>query len=70
MERYPWGSGDEPYQRSGDFLARIEDLKKSGMNDVEIAKAVGITTGQLRIQRSLATDERIVTGKQIGRAHV
>ena len=56
--RYPWGSGDEPYQRSGDFLARIEDLKKSGMNDVEIAKAVGITTGQLRIQRSLATDER------------
>lgn len=21
--RYPWGSGDDPYQHSGDFLSRI-----------------------------------------------
>ena len=27
--RYPWGSGDNPYQHSGDFLSRVEELKKS-----------------------------------------
>ena len=28
--RYPWGSGDNPYQHSGDFLSRVEEMKKSG----------------------------------------
>ena len=56
--RYPWGSGDEPYQRSGDFLARINDLKSHGLNDTDIAKTVGLTTTQLRTQRALAVDER------------
>ena len=28
--RYPWGSGENPYQRSGDFLSRVEELEKSG----------------------------------------
>ena len=22
--RYPWGSGETPYQHSGDFLSRVE----------------------------------------------
>ena len=26
--RYAWGSGKEPYQNSGDFLARVEELRK------------------------------------------
>ena len=26
--RYPWGSGDSPFQRSGDFLNRVEELRK------------------------------------------
>lgn len=26
--RYPWGSGDNPYQHSGDFLSRVEELRK------------------------------------------
>ena len=25
--RYPWGSGDNPYQHSGDFLSRVEELR-------------------------------------------
>ena len=36
--RYPWGSGDNPYQHSGDFLSRIDELKKSGKTDKEIAQ--------------------------------
>ena len=28
--RYPWGSGDDPYQHgSKDFLSRVEELKKA-----------------------------------------
>ena len=28
--RYPWGSGENPFQRSGDFLSRVQELKKQG----------------------------------------
>lgn len=56
--RYPWGSGKEPYQHSGDFLARVEALKKEGLSEADIAKAIGLTTTQLRVQKSLAKDER------------
>lgn len=56
--RYPWGSGDNPYQRSGDFLSRVEELKKKGWTEKQIADDFGLTTSQLRTQRSLAKDER------------
>lgn len=48
--RYPWGSGDNPYQHSGDFLSRVQSLKKSGMSETDIAKTMGLTTTQLRTQ--------------------
>lgn len=56
--RYPWGSGDNPYQRSGDFLSRVEELKKQGLSETDIAKSMGLTTTQYRTQKSLAKDER------------
>lgn len=56
--RYPWGSGENPYQHSGDFLSRVEELEKSGLTQLEVAKAMGLTTTQLRVQKSLAKDER------------
>ena len=64
--RYPWGSGDKPYQHSGDFLSRVEELKKQGMSEVEIASDMGFVdpktgktqTTKLRTQYSLAKDER------------
>lgn len=56
--RYPYGSGDNPYQHGGDFLSRIEELKKQGLNDTEIAKSMGLTTTQYRAQKALAKDER------------
>lgn len=36
--RYPWGSGENPYQRNGDFLSRVDELKGQGLSDTEIAK--------------------------------
>ena len=56
--RYPWGSGDNPYQHSGDFLSRIDELKSQGLRETEIAEQLGLTTTQLRTQMSLAKDER------------
>lgn len=56
--RYPWGSGQAPYQHSGDFLSRVEELKNEGLGDTEIARTMGLTTTQFRTQRSLAKDER------------
>ena len=56
--RYPWGSGDHPFQHSGDFLSRVKELEKSGMSQKEIAKSLGMTTTQLRTQKALAKDER------------
>ena len=63
--RYPWGSGDDPYQRTRDFLGRIEEYQKQGMSEVEIAKAMGIvdkngkpSTGKLRTQKKLASNDR------------
>lgn len=58
--RYPWGSGDNPYQHSGDFLSRVDELKKQGLKETGIAKTMGLTTTQLRTQMSLAKDERRV----------
>lgn len=59
--RYPWGSGKESYQRTGDFIARIEELKSKGLTEKEVAQAFGLTTTQLRAQASLAKAERRAT---------
>ena len=58
--RYPWGSGEDPYQHSRDFLGRIEELKKTGWTETpeNIKNEFGLTTTQYRAQKSLAKDER------------
>ena len=39
--RYPWGSGEDPYQHSRDLLGRYEELKKAGKKESEIAAELG-----------------------------
>lgn len=56
--RYPWGSGEEPYQHSGDFLARVEELKKTYPKETDLAKKLGMTTTDLRMQLKVAKHER------------
>lgn len=56
--RYPWGSGDEPYQHSGDFISRVKELQKEGKNEKDIADFMGLSTSQLRVQLSLAKVDR------------
>ena len=58
--RYPWGSGKDPYQRTDDFLSRVEELKKNGWTETpeNIKKEFGITTTQYRIEKTICNNER------------
>ena len=56
--RYPWGSGKNPYQHSGDFLSRVEELSKDGISRSEIAKILGMSTTDFIIQVKTANHER------------
>lgn len=67
--RYPWGSGDSPYQHSGDFLARVEELRKQNFTftddngktytgDTAIAKYMDISTTQFRNELRICNHER------------
>ena len=67
--RYPWGSGEDPYQHGQDFLGRVEELRKQGftytdengkkwVGDTAIAKSLGLSTTQFRTEIGIARDER------------
>lgn len=55
--RYPWGSGDSPFQHSGDFLSRVRELSKENIPYTEMDKSkpdYGQTyTGQTAIAKHL-----------------
>jgi|tagenome__1003787_1003787.scaffolds.fasta_scaffold20990117_2 hypothetical protein len=68
--RYPWGSGENPLQRSKTFLDNVNELRKEGMSDSQIAKAFSpvdengnaiekykLTVADLRALKSRATNE-------------
>jgi transposase len=55
--RYPWGSGDIPYQRGGvDFLGRIEQLQKEnpGSTEKDIANMLGMTINEMRDRQAIS----------------
>lgn len=45
--RYPWGSGDDPYQNALTFQAQIKLLRDKGMTNAAIAKAFGMSTSDV-----------------------
>ena len=62
--RYPWGSGDNPYQRNESFLGKVESMKKAKgadgkklFTEKQIAAAMGMNTSELRKRVSLANAE-------------
>ncbi|MBR5862158.1 MAG: hypothetical protein IKZ08_02400 [Bacteroidales bacterium] len=60
--RYPWGSGDDPYQHGRDLLGRIEELKKQGWTETaeNVRKEFGedMTLTRYREEKSRARAER------------
>ena len=67
--RYPYGSGDDPYQHDGDFLTRVERMRKEGFSftdekgktwhgDTAIAKSLGMSSSDFRREISWANYTR------------
>lgn len=53
--RYPWGSGKDPHQRHKAFLDYVKDMKKEGMKESEIVKALGLkSSAELRAMQTIA----------------
>lgn len=56
--RYPWGSGENPYQHSDYFMATVNDLKKQGLTENEIMKTLGMSSTEYRKRKSLAKNQK------------
>lgn len=56
--RYPWGSGDNPKQRTDTFLSRYREYAGQGLTEKEIAEKMGTTTTKLRVQLSYAKSQK------------
>lgn len=54
--RYPWGSGKNP-QRNRNFLQRADDLQAQGLSRKDIAKAMGLSTGDYTAMRRIYKDQ-------------
>lgn len=52
--RYPWGSGNEPYQSDMTYVQYVNELRKIGKSKVEIAKEENIKTPELKARMALA----------------
>lgn len=55
--RYPWGSGDTPNQRNKSFLNYVDDMRRQGMSDNEIARGMGLNSREFREKNSVAKNE-------------
>lgn len=55
--RYPWGSGENPYQSSTGFYGMAKQLKSDGMSDKEIAESFGMSTREYKSAYSNAKNE-------------
>lgn len=55
--RYPWGSGENPYQSSTGFYGMAKQLKSEGMSDKEIAESFGMSTREYKSAYSNAKNE-------------
>ena len=64
--RYPWGSGENPYQDAKGFLEVEKQLRQEGLNQKEIADYFGMSIKQLRARKSNAKNE--VTAANISEA--
>lgn len=78
--RYPWGSGENAYQRHRDFLGYVDKLSKQGLSDADIAKGLlgkdengkEYTSTDLRALKSIAKTAKreadIITAQRLQRS--
>ena len=66
--RYPYGSGEDPFQHEGDFLTRVERLRKEGWKETadNVKKEFGMSLEDYRNEKSWANYTR--RERQVARA--
>lgn len=52
--RYPWGSGENSFQRPSDFKSFVNNRTNKGLSQVEVATGLGMSTTQLRAYLNIA----------------
>lgn len=55
--RYPWGSGENPYQRNQDFVGHVRKLRDRGLSDTQIAYGMNMNTSEFRKKLANANSE-------------
>ena len=55
--RYPWGSGENPYQRNAAFRSHVLEMRHQGLSMAEIARGMGMTRNELEAMMSKAKAE-------------
>lgn len=69
--RYPYGSGEDPYQHEGDFLTRIDRLKKEGFKETaeEVQREFGMKLEEYRNEKYWAEytrrEQQVVKAKSL-----
>lgn len=69
--RYPYGSGEDPYQHEGDFLTRIDRLKKDGWKETAegVQKEFGMKLEEYRNEKYWAEytrrEQQVVKAKNL-----
>ena len=63
--RYRYGSGDSAYQHVKNFHTTVQELRRKGMRDTDIAKHLQMTTSELRSRISKNKEE--MTAHEIAR---
>ena len=56
--RYPWGSGENPYQHDGSFMSRYNELAAQGMSRTKMAEAMGIPTTYFDQKRAIEMNKQ------------
>ena len=51
--RYPYGSGEDPYQHDGGFRGYIKAMKEKGLSETDIAKGLNMSSTELRQRASI-----------------
>ena len=58
--RYRQGSGENPHQHGFNFLYEVSKLRKEGLNNTQIAKAMGYSTTEWRAKLSVEKDKLLM----------
>ena len=55
--RFPWGSGDNPYQHDGGLRGAVKDLRAQGYSEKDIADGWGMSIKELRSRITISKGE-------------